>query len=100
MGQGIIAKTAETIVDAAMNTPTAMSYFIAQGLDVARDKQVDEGFLQQVGEQCVRCSCTLLRDRHNMLLFYESPCHHCCVMEPAMLKCQMTALQRKGQAGR
>jgi hypothetical protein len=84
MGQGIIAKTAETIVDAAMNTPTAMSYFIAQGLDVARDKQVDEGFLQQVGGQSVRCICTLLHDHHNMLLFCGSLCHHRCVMEPAI----------------
>jgi hypothetical protein len=51
LGQGIVAKTAEKVVDAALNTPTAMSYFVGQGLEIARDKMVDEGFLQQV--QCM-----------------------------------------------
>jgi hypothetical protein len=51
MGSGIIAKTAETIVDAAINTPTAMNYFVGQGLEVARDKMVNESLLQEVGGQ-------------------------------------------------
>ncbi|KAF6256318.1 hypothetical protein COO60DRAFT_1640819 [Scenedesmus sp. NREL 46B-D3] len=48
LGDGIIAKTAEKVVDVALNTPTAMSYFVAQGLEIARDKMVNESLLQQI----------------------------------------------------
>jgi glutamate dehydrogenase/leucine dehydrogenase len=58
MGQGIFAKTAEVIVDAAVKTPTAMNWFVAQSLEVAlpmaQERNIDKDALQQVRQ--MRCN--------------------------------------------
>jgi hypothetical protein len=43
-----MASTAEKVVDAALNTPSAMSYLITQGQMLARDKLVSEFCISQV----------------------------------------------------
>lgn len=50
-GEGVVAETVESVVDAAVNTPSFMSFVFAQGLAIGRNTySVDESILQQV--QC------------------------------------------------
>lgn len=48
LGQGFVAKTAEAVLDAAIVTPSAMSYLITLGQALARDKLVSEFCISQM----------------------------------------------------
>jgi hypothetical protein len=48
MGEGIIARTAEKVVDAVVNTPTAANFIVSQVVDYAKAKAPDPVLLEQV----------------------------------------------------
>uniref|UniRef100_A0A383W6E4 Sushi domain-containing protein n=1 Tax=Tetradesmus obliquus TaxID=3088 RepID=A0A383W6E4_TETOB len=47
-GEGIVAKTVESVVDAAVNTPSFLNFVFAKGVEIGRNTySVDESILQQ-----------------------------------------------------
>jgi hypothetical protein len=65
MGEGIIAKAAEKVVDAAVNTPTAANFIVTQVVDYAKTKAPDPVLLKQVtaaflGQQVESDSCSCI----------------------------------------
>jgi hypothetical protein len=60
LGQGIVAKTAEKVVDAAVNTPAAANFVVSTVLDYAKERETDPALLAQVmaAIDCCCCCCS------------------------------------------
>jgi hypothetical protein len=67
-GEGIIARTTEAVVDAAVNTPTAANFFTTQLLQVACGRQYNETQLQQV--RCSFCCSMYSVCKHRIQLYF------------------------------